>query len=102
MNRAREMLMIAGLTLTAAALVTGAISPGSIGLTARTFAAAPLSDDEIRILMAARGFTDVQNIRHDGAKVLMTATKNGQTGEIAVSDLTGNILRDGGDDDDDD
>jgi hypothetical protein len=101
MNRARTALIAATLTAGAAASLVVAISPDANRLIGRTFAATPLSDDEIQSRLQAQGFSNVQNLQQDGNRVIVTATRNGLTGQHAVNPATGKVIRDNDDDDDD-
>jgi hypothetical protein len=68
----------------------------------RTVAATHLSDAEIQGRLQAQGFSNLQDLQHSGDRVIMTATKDGQTGQLAVNPNTGKVIRDSDGDDDDD
>jgi hypothetical protein len=70
-------------------------------LIARTFAAVPLSDAELQDRLRIQGFSNVQNIRREGNRAVLMATKDGQEAQITVDSRTGQIAHGNGDDDDD-
>lgn len=78
-----------------------AASPGGCGLITHALAAAPLSDWDLRSHLQAQGYSDIQNLRHEGRRVVVTATKDGQTSEFVVDSATGKAARSTDDDDDD-
>ena len=103
MNRLKTAWIVGGLLMVALTSLVTAISPGSDGWIARTSAAVPLSDSELQSRLEFQGYSNIQNVQHNGDRVVVTATKNGQTGELAVSPTTGKVMRDSdGDDNDDD
>ncbi len=103
MNPLRIAVVVGGILIAGATALALVMSSSRDGLIARTFAAVPLSDVEIQTRLEAQGFSNVQNIQHSGNRVIVTATKDGQTGQLAVNPATGNVIRDtDGDDGDDD
>ena len=104
MNPLRTAVLLGGILIAVSTtLVLVMSSSGRDGLIARTLAAAPLSDAEIQSRLEVQGFSNVQNVQHNGNRVIVTATKDGQTGQLAVNPTTGNVIRDtDGDDGDDD
>jgi hypothetical protein len=104
MNPSRIALIVGGLLIAGATGIVTAMSFGGGQFVARTFAAAvPLPDAEIQSRLQAQGFSNLQNLQHKGNRVIVTATKDGQTAQVAVSPTTGEVIRDGdGDDNDND
>ena len=103
MNPWRIAFVIGGLLIAGATGIITVTSLGSGQFIVRTFAAVPLSDAEIQSRLQVQGYSNLQNLQHEGNRVIVTATKDGQTGQLAVSPTTGQVIRDGdGDDKDDD
>ena len=101
MNPLRTALIAFGLLVAASTAIVLALDAN--GLIAQTFAAVPLPDSEIQSRLQAQGFSNVQNLQHDGSRVIVTATKDGLTGQLAVDPSSGKVIRDSdGDDNDND
>ncbi len=100
MNRLRLSLAVA---ISAASLGYLAVDFSSNnGMIANVFAATPLSNAELQTQLQAQGYTDIQDIQHDGKRVSVTATKDGQAAQLAVNPTTGQVRRGADADDDDD
>jgi Peptidase propeptide and YPEB domain len=100
MNRLRLSLVAAVLSGLAVAYVAVDASSKD-GIIANVFAATALSDAALQTRLQEQGYTNIQNLRHDGKRVSVTATKDGQTAELMVNPSTGQV-RHGSDADDDD
>ncbi len=102
MRHPRNALLVGGvLGLALVGFIGADVSSGG-GVIARAFAATTLSDAELQSRLQTQGFSNVQNLRHEGRRVFVTATKDGQTGQIAVNPTTGQIAHGNDGDDDDD
>ncbi len=83
----------------AAALVAVDLSTDS-GFLKQALAAPQLPDTELQARLQAQGYTNIQDLRHAGGRVFTTATKDGQTTQVAVNGATGQVGQVDGDDDD--
>jgi hypothetical protein len=101
MNRTRLSLVAAALSGLAVVYLAADFSSNN-GVIANVFAATPLSDAELQTRLQQQGYTDIQNLRRDGKRVTATATKDGQTAQLAVNPTTGQVRRGADADDDDD
>jgi hypothetical protein len=90
------------LALAIAGFSLGVLWPSGTALVSGLFAATPLSDAELQRRLQAQGFSDLQNFRHEGNRVIVTATRNGETDQLVVDPSTGQPIRGSGDADDDD
>ena len=68
----------------------------------QVLAGVPLSDSDLEDHLEAQGFTDIQGLRHDGGRVVVTATRFGHTEQFTVDETTGDPVQSTDDDDDDD
>jgi hypothetical protein len=101
MNRLQLSLVTAVLSGLAVAYLA-VDSSNNNGMIANVFAATPLSDAELQTRLQQQGYSDIQNLQHDGKRVSVTATKDGQTAQLVVNPTTGQIRRGSDVDDDDD
>lgn len=103
MKGLRARLAGAGLLLFVPAAVAVLVLPGATAIISRTFAGTPLPDREIQSRLQAQGYSNIQNLQHEGNRVVVTATKEGLTGQFAVDPTTGKVMHGfGGQDNDDD
>jgi hypothetical protein len=100
MNRIRLSLAAAALSGLAAVYV--AVDLSNRGPIANAFAATPLSDAELQTRLQEQGYTNILNLQHDGKRVRVTASKDGQTAQLVVNPTTGEVRRGSDADDDDD
>jgi hypothetical protein len=80
----------------------GVLWPAGKALVAQVVAAPQLSDSELQGRLQAQGFSNLQNLRHEGNRVIVTATRDGQTGQLTVDPRTGQPIQGYQDVDDDD
>jgi hypothetical protein len=103
MNPLRIAFVVGALLIAGSTALLMMTFPGTGGLVARTFAATPLPDAEIQSRLESQGFSNIQGVQHNGNRVIVMATKDGKTGQLAVDPVTGNVIQDSdGDDNDDD
>jgi hypothetical protein len=61
--------------------------------------ATPVSDAEIRQILEAEGYANVQIKERDNKRVEVTATKDGRTSKLSINPQTGEVQSDSDDDD---
>ena len=100
MRRSRMVLTAAAVSGAAAFLLVVSDLSTSKGVIAQALAVPLLSDMDVQSRLQAQGYTNIQNLKHDGNLVTATASKDGQTTQLIVDGATGQVGLSGDDGDD--
>ncbi len=90
-----------------AAVIVAALSGGTaLAVVAadhsQVLAAPQLSDSDLQAKLQSQGYTGLQDIRRDGNRVHVTASKDGQAVQLTVNSRTGQVVGNNSTDDDED
>ncbi len=84
MRRSRMILTAVALSSAAAFLLVISDLSTNKSAIARAFAIPLLSDVDLQSRLQSQGYTNIQNLKHDGNLVTATASKDGQTTQPIV------------------
>lgn len=91
MRRSRMIFTVAAVSGAAAAVLVVSDLPTGKGVIAQALAVPLLSDVDVQSRLQAQGYTNIQNLKHDGNLVTATASKDGQTTQLIVDGATGQV-----------